>query len=216
MFSICRQKMSTKTTENSQRRLVLGSTSRYRRELLERLGLPFSVATPDVDESALLGEVPRQTALRLAEAKARAVAARLPDALVIGSDQVADCDGRPVGKPGNREVAIAQLLALSGKTVVFHTGVALVDAASGRCRSALVDVASTFRTLSDADIAAYLDREAPYDCAGSVKSEGLGIALFERIESDDPTALIGLPLIALTRLLREEGVDVLAPAGLAP
>jgi septum formation protein len=204
--------MSTKTTTNGSRRLVLGSTSRYRRALLERLGLPFTVAAPDLDEAALAGESPAQTAMRLAQAKARAVAARYPDALVIGSDQVADCAGQPVGKPGGREQAVTQLRALSGKTVVFHTGVALVDAASGRCRAALVDVVSTFRSLSAGEIDAYLDREEPYDCAGSVKSEGLGIALFDRIESDDPSALIGLPLIALTRLLREEGVDVLMPA----
>jgi septum formation protein len=140
------------------------------------------------------------------------VAARYPDALVIGSDQVADCAGQPVGKPGDRRRAIEQLRTLSGHSVTFHTGVALVDGASGRCRATLVDVVSTFRTLGEAEIAAYLDREQPFDCAGSVKSEGLGIALFERIESDDPTALIGLPLIALVRLLREEGVDVLVPA----
>ena len=170
------------------------------------------VAAPDLDETALASESPAQTALRLAEAKARTVAAHYPHSLVIGSDQVADCAGQPIGKPGSRERAVDQLQMLSGKTVVFHTAVALVDAGSGRCRTALVDVASTFRTLSLAEIAAYLDREEPYDCAGSVKSEGLGIALFERIVSDDPTALIGLPLIALARLLREEGVDVLAPA----
>jgi septum formation protein len=204
--------MSTKTTANDPRPLVLGSTSPYRRELLGRLGLRFAVAAPDIDETALPAETPAQTAVRLAEAKARAVAARFPKALVIGSDQIADCAGQPIGKPGNRDAAVAQLRALSGKTVVFHTGLALVDAASGRCHAALVDVASTFRSLQSADIDAYLDREAPFDCAGSVKVEGLGIALFERIESDDPTALIGLPLIALSRLLREEGVDVLAPA----
>ena len=204
--------MPTKTTTNDPRTLILGSTSRYRRELLLRLGLPFVVAAPDIDEAALPAEPPAQTAVRLAEAKARAVAVRYPGALVIGSDQVADCAGEPIGKPGTRDAAVAQLQALSGKTVVFHTGVALVDAASGRCRTALVDVVSTFRRLSSAAIDAYLDREAPFDCAGSVKSEGLGIALFERIESDDPTALIGMPLIALSRLLREEGVDVLVPA----
>ena len=203
--------MSTKTTANATRTLVLGSTSQYRRALLERLGLPFLVDLPDLDEAALPRETPAQTALRLAEAKARAVAARHPDALVIGSDQVADCAGQAVGKPGTRDAAAAQLRALSGRTVVFHTGLALVDAASGRCRTALVDVASTFRTLAAAEIDAYLDRETPYDCAGSVKSEGLGIALFDRIASDDPTALIGLPLIALCRLLREEGIDILAP-----
>jgi len=204
--------MSTKTTANAPRRLVLASTSRYRSALLERLGVPFLVAPPGVDEIALPGEAPAQTALRLAEAKARAVAVRYPDALVIGSDQVADCAGVPVGKPGSRDAALAQLLMLSGKTVVFHTGVALVDAATGRCNATLVDVASTFRMLDAAEIGAYLDREAPFDCAGSVKSEGLGIALFEQIESSDPTALIGLPLIALCRLLRGEGVDILAPA----
>jgi septum formation protein len=212
VFSTGCQKMSTKTTANDPRPLVLGSTSPYRRELLGRLGLRFAVAAPDIDETALPAETPAQTAVRLAEAKARAVAARFPKALVIGSDQIADCAGQPIGKPGNRDAAVAQLRALSGKTVVFHTGLALVDAASGRCHAALVDVASTFRSLQSADIDAYLDREAPFDCAGSVKAEGLGIALFERIESDDPTALIGLPLIALSRLLREEGVDVLAPA----
>jgi septum formation protein len=192
--------------------LVLGSTSRYRRALLERLGLPFSVAAPDLDETTLPGELPAATALRLAEAKARAVAGRYDDALVIGSDQVADCDGRPVGKPGDRARAFEQLRALSGRTVVFHTGIALVDAASGRCHRELVDVASTFRALTDAEIARYLDREQPYDCAGSVKSEGLGIVLFDRIASDDPTALIGLPLIALARLLRAEGVEPLLAA----
>lgn len=204
--------MPTKTTANAPRRLVLASTSRYRAALLERLGLPFLVAAPGLDETALPGEAPAQTALRLAEAKARAVAVRFADALVIGSDQIADCAGEPVGKPGSRDAAFAQLRALSGKTVVFHTGVALVDAASGRCASTLVNVASTFRTLDTTEIGAYLDREAPFDCAGSVKSEGLGIALFERIESSDPTALIGLPLIALGRLLRGEGIDILAPA----
>ena len=203
--------MSAKTMGNGHKTLVLGSTSRYRRTLLERLGLPFVVAAPDIAEDPEPGEVPAATALRLSEAKARAVAGRFDNALVIGSDQVADCDGRPIGKPGNRARAVAQLRELSGRTVIFHTGVALVDTRSGRCRSELVDVTSAFRTLNDAEIAAYLDREQPYDCAGSVRSEALGIVLFERIASDDPTALIGLPLIALTRLLRAEGVDVLDP-----
>jgi len=196
---------------NGPRQLILASTSRYRREMLERLGLPFFVAAPGVDEIALAGESPRQTALRLAEAKARTVAARFEEALVIGSDQIADCAGQAIGKPGSRARAAEQLRVLSGKTVVFHTGIALVDAASGRCRTAMVYVTSTLRTLGADEIAAYLDREEPYDCAGSVRSEGLGIALFDRIESDDPTALIGLPLIALTRMLRDEGVDVLVP-----
>lgn len=193
------------------RLLVLASTSRYRRALLERLGLPFVVAAPDTDEIPLPGEAPASTALRLAEAKARSVATMYPGALVIGSDQVADCAGSPVGKPGNHERAAAQLSGLSGKTVVFHTGVALLDAATGRCETALVDVRSTFRRLSAAEIDAYLHREKPYDCAGAVKSEALGIALFEKIESDDPTALIGLPLIRLTAMLRGMGVSVLSP-----
>jgi len=192
--------------------IVLASTSRYRRGLLERLGWPFEVAAPGVDEAPLPGERPADTAVRLAEAKARAVAARHADALVIGSDQVADLDGRAVGKPVDHADACAQLRAASGRTVVFHTGVALVNARTGRAHVRLVDVASTFRALADDDIERYLAREQPYDCAGSVKSEGFGIALFERIQSDDPTALIGLPLIAVTALLRAEGLDVLAHA----
>jgi septum formation protein len=212
------KKMSEKTIANPAsarhapdvRPLVLASTSRYRRMLLERLGIPFVAIAPRVDESPLAGEMPRQTALRLAEAKARSVDAAHANSLVIGSDQVADCDGGPVGKPGDPEHARAMLERLSGKTVVFHTGIALLDTASGRCATSLVDVRSTFRRLSSAEIATYVDREQPYDCAGAVKSEGLGIALFEAIESDDPTALIGLPLITLTSMLRDAGVAVLA------
>ncbi len=205
--------MSDKTKDNpSARPLVLASGSRYRRELLTRLRLPFEVAVPGTDESPLPAEAPGATALRLAEAKARAVAARYADALVIGSDQVADLHGRPIGKPGDFERALAQLRQLSGQTVVFRTGVALCDAASGRCRSVLVDVTSVFRVLDDAVIVDYLTREQPYDCAGSVRSEALGIALFERIGSDDPSALIGLPLIALIDLLHAEGVDVIGRA----
>jgi len=200
--------MPEKSTEN-RRTLVLGSTSRYRRELLARLGLPFEVCAPDLDETPSSGELPVATALRLSEAKARAVAARYEDALVIGSDQVADCDGRAVSKPGDRATAQRELRALSGRTIVFHTGIALVDAKTGRCQREMVDVVSVFRTLTDAEIDAYLDREAPYDCAGGVKSEALGIALFERITSDDPTALVGLPLIALCRMLLAEGVSAL-------
>jgi len=200
--------MSAKT-RGKARPLILASASRYRRALLERLELDFEVTAPDIDETPFANESPAATALRLAEAKARAVAARRPGALVIGSDQVADLEGRHVGKPGGHDAAIALLTALSGRTVTFHTGVALCDADSGRCRSTLVDVVSTFRALSDAEIKDYLRRERPYDCAGAVKSERLGIALFERIASDDPTALIGLPLIALVDLLRAEGVDVL-------
>ena len=205
--------MSDKTKGNPPARsLVLASSSRYRRELLTRLGLPFEVAVPGSDESALPMEAPGATAQRLAEVKARAVAARYADALVIGSDQVADLHGRPIGKPGDFDRALAQLRELSGQTVVFRTGVALCDAASGRCRSVLVDVTSVFRVLDDVTIVDYLTREQPYDCAGSVRSEALGIALFERIESDDPSALIGLPLIALIDLLHAEGVDVIGAA----
>ena len=191
--------------------LVLASTSRYRRALLERLGIPFTAVAPATEEAALPGERPRDTALRLAEAKARSVAAAHPTALIIGSDQVAECDGQPIGKPGHHEAAVAMLTALSGRTVVFHTGLALLDATRGRCATVMVDVRSTFRGLSAAEIHLYLAREQPYDCAGAVKSEGLGIALFESIASDDPTALIGLPLIRLTSMLREAGLSVLAP-----
>ena len=207
--------MPEKTTINrrlrGQRPLVLASTSPYRRALLERLALAFTVVAPDADETPEPAETPAQTALRLSEAKARSVAAPPAGSLVIGSDQVADCDGQPVGKPGDRASARAMLTLLSGRTVVFHTGIALLDTTSGRCASALVDVRSTFRRLAAGEIDAYLDRERPYDCAGAVKSEGLGIALFEAIESDDPTALIGLPLIRLTSMLRDAGVPVLAP-----
>jgi septum formation protein len=212
--------MSTKSTvspvepgtQREGRRLVLASTSPYRRALLERLRVPFIAVAPGTDETALAGETPAATAFRLAGAKARSVAAAYPDALIIGSDQVADCAGRPIGKPGTFERAVAQLRELSGQTVTFHTGVALLDASSGECQTALVDVRSTYRFLTDAEIDGYLTREQPYDCAGSVRSEGLGIALFESIESDDPTALIGLPLIRLSRMLAAAGVDVLVPA----
>lgn len=190
--------------------LILASTSPYRRALLERLAIPFTAVAPGTDETALPAERPRATALRLAEAKARSVAAAHPDALIIGSDQVADSDGHAIGKPDDHRGAVAMLTALSGRTVVFHTGLALLDSASGRCATAMVDVRSTFRRLSAREIELYLAREAPYDCAGAVKSEGLGIALFESIESDDPTALIGLPLIRLVSMLRDAGVAILA------
>ena len=189
---------------------MLASTSRYRRQLLARLLLPFDVVAPDVDETELPGEAPAATACRLADAKARSVAARRPAALVLGSDQVADCDGVAISKPGDHGTAVAQLTALSGRVIVFHTAVALVDAATGAGETRLVDVRSTFRALTAMAIEHYLQRERPYDCAGAVKSEALGIALFDRIESDDPTALIGLPLIALTDMLRAHGLDVLA------
>jgi len=202
--------MSVKTTQKSapRRRIVLASTSPYRRELLGRLGIPFETANPHADETPLPGESPAQTALRLSAEKARSVAAQFPDALIIGSDQVADCGGEPIGKPGDHERAVAQLMRLSGRTVVFHTGLALLDAATADCRTALVDVRSTFRTLTSEEIDAYLRREQPYDCAGSVKSERLGITLFERIENDDPSALVGLPLIRLSSMLRDAGIRV--------
>lgn len=194
------------------RPIVLGSTSRYRKALLARLRVPFETAAPNVDESPLDGEAPAATCERLALAKARDVAAHYEHALVIGSDQVANADGVAIGKPGGREEAIAQLARLSGRAIVFHTGVALVDAASGRSHVARIDVTTRFRTLSRTTIEAYVDRERPFDCAGSIKSEGLGIALVEAIVNADPTALIGLPLIAVVDLLRREGFDVVTHA----
>jgi septum formation protein len=190
------------------RHLVLASTSRYRAELFGRLGLPFATFAPGVDETARPAEMPEATAVRLAEAKARAAATAHPDALIVGSDQVAACGAEAIGKPGHHEAAVAQLQRLSGKTVTFHTGIALFDSATGECSSDCVDVVSTYRKLSAAEIEAYLVSERPYDCAGSVKSEGLGIALFDRITSDDPTALIGLPLIRLAAMLRAAGIAV--------
>ncbi|OWQ87656.1 septum formation inhibitor Maf [Roseateles aquatilis] len=191
------------------RPLILGSTSRYRRELLERLRLPFETAAPDVDETPRPGETPETLASRLALAKARAVAARFPRALVIGSDQVADLDGQPLGKPGTHDRAVEQLRAMRGRTVVFHTALAVVCAETGFEAEDLAPVRVRFRDLDDADIERYLRAEQPYDCAGSAKAEGLGIALLDAIESDDPTALIGLPLIRTVALLRRGGVDVL-------
>ncbi|WP_034693357.1 MULTISPECIES: Maf family nucleotide pyrophosphatase [unclassified Acidovorax] len=189
-----------------QRPLVLGSTSRYRRELLQRLNLPFDVAAPEVDETPLPGEAPRDLALRLALAKARAVAQLHPEAVVIGSDQVADLAGEPLGKPGHHERAVAQLRQMRGQTVVFQTAVAVVCAATGFEQIDLAPVEVKFRDLSDPEIERYLRAEQPYDCAGSAKSEGLGIALLDAIHSDDPTALIGLPLIRTCRMLRAAGL----------
>jgi len=190
--------------------LVLASTSRYRRELLARLGLEFEVIAPQVEEAALPGETPAATAARLALAKARAVAALRSDALVIGSDQTATIDGlAAIGKPGDHERARAQLRAASGRTLTFHTAIAVVGAARGFERSAIVDTRVRFRRLDDARIEAYLAREPAYDCAGAAKSEGLGIALIEAIEGPDPTALVGLPLIALTDCLEAAGCPVL-------
>jgi septum formation protein len=207
------KKLVKTTTSTEARPLVLASASRYRKALLERLGLPFTIAAPDTDETPLGGETPAETALRLAEAKARSAAARYPEALIIGSDQIADFAGQPIGKPRDPAHAFALLQSMRGRTIIFHTALALLDARSGRCQVALVDVESTFRTLDDGDLLAYLQREQPYDCAGAVKSEALGISLFTRIASDDPTALIGLPLIRLTDMLLNEGVRPLtAPA----
>ncbi|QWP76056.1 septum formation inhibitor Maf [Lysobacter sp. K5869] len=184
--------------------LILASTSRYRRELLERLRLPFDVARPDTDETPRDGEAPAALAQRLAEAKAAAVAAQRPDAWVIGSDQVAEFDGRPIGKPGGREGAIAQLSAMSGREVRFCTGLCVLRD-GGPALSELDVTVVRFRELTAAEIERYVDAEQPFDCAGSFKSEGLGIALFDAVESRDPTALIGLPLIATARLLRRAG-----------
>jgi len=191
------------------RPIVLGSTSRYRRELLERLRLPFNVSAPDVDESPTAGESPRDLALRLALAKAHAVAQRHPDAIVIGSDQVADLAGHPLGKPGEHTRAVEQLRQMRGQTVIFQTALAVVCLATGFEAVDLAAVRVVFRDLSDDEIEAYLQAEKPYDCAGSAKSEGLGIALLESIDNDDPTALIGLPLIRTARLLRQAGVKLL-------
>ena len=190
----------------AHRPLVLGSTSVYRRELLQRLHLPFTVAAPAVDETPLPGEPPAQLAQRLALAKAHAVATLHPEAVVIGSDQVADLAGQPLGKPGDHARATAQLQRMRGHTVVFHTAVAVVCHASGFVQTDLAPVRVRFRELSDAEIERYLRAEQPYDCAGSAKSEGLGISLLEAIDSDDPTALIGLPLIRTCRLLRAAGL----------
>ena len=191
------------------RNVVLGSTSRYRRELMERLRVPFSVAAPHVDETPLPGEAPKALALRLALAKAKAVAALHPEAVVIGSDQVADLAGQPLGKPGEHERAVAQLRQMRAQTVIFQTALAVVCLATGFEKVDLAEVRVVFRDLSDDEIEAYLRAEQPYDCAGSAKSEGLGIALLESIDNDDPTALIGLPLIRTARLLRQAGVKLL-------
>ena len=191
------------------RTVVLGSTSRYRRELLERLRLPFEVAAPEVDETPLPGEAPAALATRLALAKAHAVAARFPEAVVIGSDQVADLHGQPLGKPGSHERATEQLRQMRGQTVVFQTALAVVCHASGFEQADLAPVRVRFRARGDDEIEHYLRAEQPYDCAGSAKSEGLGIALLEAIDSDDPTALVGLPLIRTARMLRAAGVRLL-------
>jgi len=196
-------------THATPRALVLGSTSVYRRALLERLRIPFTVAAPGVDEAPLAGESPKQTAVRLALAKAHAVALSRSESVVIGSDQVADLHGEAIGKPGNFERACSQLQRMSGQTVVFHTAVAVVCQAQQFVAQAVVPVRVRFRTLTDAEITHYLLAETPYDCAGSAKSEGLGIALLERIDNSDPSALVGLPLIETARMLRAAGIPIL-------
>ena len=189
--------------------LILASTSPYRRQLLERLGIAFTTAAPDVDESRLADETPESMVRRLSETKARAVAAQHPDALIIGSDQMAVCGDEVLGKPGTHDKAAAQLTHLSGRRVSFLTGLCLYNNASGHVQLDVIPFHVVFRTLDAVMIENYLRREQPYNCAGSFKSEGLGTALFERLEGDDPTALIGLPLIRLTRMLEQEGVRVI-------
>lgn len=193
----------------TSRALILGSTSRYRRELLARLGLPFEVASPQVDETPYPSEKPADLAMRLALAKAREVARRHPQAVVIGSDQVADLNGEPLGKPGTHERAVAQLQRMRGETVIFQTALAVVCQDIGFEQADLAAVRVVFRQLDDEEIEHYLRAEQPYDCAGSAKSEGLGIALLERIDNDDPTALVGLPLIRTCRMIRAAGVHIL-------
>ena len=201
--------MSSPSLSAPNRPVVLGSTSVYRRELMARLRIPFDVAAPDVDETPQPGETPQALAGRLALAKARAVAARYPQAAVIGSDQVADLGGEPLGKPGTHARAVQQLQRMRGRTVVFQTAVAVVCLESGFEQSDIAPVRVRFRDLSDDEIEAYLRAETPYDCAGSAKSEGLGISLLESIDNDDPTALVGLPLIRTCRMLRAAGVRLL-------
>ena len=198
------------TPSNPTRQLILGSTSRYRRELLERLNIPFQVATPDVDETPLPQEISSVLAERLALAKAKAVAAQFPLAVVIGSDQVADLNGQSLGKPGTHDKAVAQLRMMRGQTVVFQTAVAVVCLETGFEQCSLAAVRVKFRDLTDDEIENYLCIEQPYDCAGSAKSEGLGIALLAAIDNDDPTALIGLPLIRTCQLLRAAGIELLS------
>jgi septum formation protein len=189
--------------------LVLASSSSYRRMLLDRLRLPYVVAAPEIDESPAADEQPRSTALRLAELKARAVAPHFPASLVIGSDQVAVLDNASISKPGTHLIALAQLTAMSGRSIVFHTALCLLNTDTGDCRLEEVPTLVQFRKFSEAEADRYLHIDRPYDCAGSAKIEALGIALVEKVESSDPTALIGLPLIALVTLLKRAGVPVL-------
>ncbi len=189
-------------------RLVLASTSPFRRELLQKLELPFETAAPRIDESRLPGEPPVELVQRLAREKARAVAADFPGALVIGSDQAACLDEQVLGKPGSEEKAVAQLLAMSGKRITFHTGLCLWNSASGRFQLACEDYHVHFRELDEVQVRRYVEKEQPLDCAGSFKSEGYGITLFRRLEGDDPNSLIGLPLIRLVEMLGREGVTL--------
>ena len=189
--------------------LILASSSPYRRELLQRLGIPFEVVAPAVDETPAPGETPQALVERLAVAKAQTVANQYPNALVIGSDQVAFYDGKIVGKPLTHDRAVDQLRAASGKTVALYTGLSVINSASGHVQSEVIPFRVVLRSLSNTQIENYLRKEQPYHCAGSVKSEGLGIALLERMEGEDPSALIGLPLIRLVRMLENEGVQVI-------
>lgn len=198
----------TNSPQTPKLRLILASTSLFRRELLSRLQIPFEAVPPVADETALPNEAPAVTAERLALSKAQAVAVQFPDALIIGSDQIAYWANQCFGKPGNRQNAIAQLRFMKGKEVVFHTGLCLLNAATGRTQVCGVPTIVRFRDLSDREIERYLDREDALNCAGSAKSEGLGITLLDYLRGDDPTALIGLPLIALSRMLRAEGVSM--------
>jgi septum formation protein len=191
--------------------LVLASTSPYRGELLARLRIPFTSFAPNVNETPREGEAPEATAVRLAEDKAHAARGKFPSALIIGSDQVAEVDGVRLDKPGTRERAREQLHLVSGREIVFHTALAVLDAGSGALATEIVPTAVRFRSLASEQIDAYLELEQPFDCAGSAKSEGLGIVLIDRIAGDDPTALIGLPLIALTGMLPRFGVHPLSP-----
>ena len=195
--------------ETRNPKLILASTSPYRRELLSRLKIPFEVAAPEVDETPLPGETPEQTALRLAVTKAKAAASRHPDALIIGSDQVAVLEGVQLGKPHAHENAVRQLRMMRGKSVVFHTALCLYNSRTGKTQARVIPFTVYFRYLDDEQIERYLAKEQPYNCAGSAKSEGLGIALIQRMEGDDPNALIGLPLIALVDMLENEGLSVI-------
>ncbi|MGA2549841.1 MAG: Maf family nucleotide pyrophosphatase [Burkholderiaceae bacterium] len=203
-------------SDTSQSSVILASSSVYRRELLARLGLPFEWQTPEVDETALPGESARDTAIRLARQKAQAVASQHADALVIGSDQVASWRGQHIGKPGNHARALAQLEQFQGETVRFYSAVCIIDTREGRILEDVAEVTVRFRQLTPAELENYLQREQPYDCAGSAKSESLGIALLEKIESDDPTALVGLPLIRVATMLRTLNYPLLSSAQKRP